>query len=263
MTDEYEYILEKIMKAEFINIPFPHLDIKDFLSNKHLDLILNDKQIHFEVMNNHDELKDKLIDNGWDIQKFPGCITNWDDYKKYLNSLEDGTKKDIHNVGVTFRLNRYKNKKVEELINFMNSDRFHNTLKKKFNIKEKTTIISAIQKNLNGYEISPHPDVRAKCLTYLLNVNNKEIEELDCHTHLLEFKNQYKYIQEEWRNNQEKERHWVKWDYCNTIKTMNKNNSMVLFHPADDPPTLHAIRLKYDHLKYQRTQIYGNLMYVK
>ena len=43
---------------------------------------------------------------------------------------------------------------------------------------------------------------------------------------------------------------------------MNENNSIVIFHPDNDPPTLHAIRLNYNHLKYQRTQIYGNLMYI-
>jgi hypothetical protein len=42
---------------------------------------------------------------------------------------------------------------------------------------------------------------------------------------------------------------------------MNNNNSFIIFHPDNNPPTLHAIRLKYNHLKYQRTQIYGNLMY--
>ena len=50
-------------------------------------------------------------------------------------------------------------------------------------------------------------------------------------------------------------------DILSFIKTINENNSMVMFHPDNNPPTLHAIRLKYNHLKYQRTQIYGNLMY--
>ena len=42
---------------------------------------------------------------------------------------------------------------------------------------------------------------------------------------------------------------------------MSENNSMVIFHPDNNPPTLHAIRLNYNHFKYQRTQIYCNLMY--
>ena len=144
----------------------------------------------------------------------------------------------------------------------MNSNDFHRVLKKKFNITEETNVLSAIQKNLTGYEISPHPDIRQKCLTYLLNINNnKEIEKLDCNTHLLEFKDEYKHIQRFWENNKNINRCWVPWDWCNIIKTMNENNSMVIFHPDNNPPTLHAIRLNYNHLKYQRTQIYGNLMY--
>ena len=144
----------------------------------------------------------------------------------------------------------------------MNSDIFHNTLRNKFNIDKNTTIISAIQKNLSGYEISPHPDVRQKCLTYLLNINNNiQIEKEDCHTHLLEFKKEYKYISDIWEKNKNINRCWVPWDWCNTIKTMNQNNSMLIFKPDNNPPTLHAIKLKYNHLKYQRTQIYGNLMY--
>ena len=101
----------------------------------------------------------------------------------------------------------------------MNSNEFHKTLKEKFKIYEETTIISAIQKNLTGYEISPHPDIRQKCLTYLLNINNNsEIENLDCNTHLLEFKDKYKYIQEYWEKNKDVNRCWVPWEWCNTIK---------------------------------------------
>jgi hypothetical protein len=260
---EFNYIIEKIKNAEIIEHPFPHLDIKKFLSKEHLQLIINEKQIHFEEKKTHDELYKELTKNDWKIQKFPGCITNWYDYKEYLKGNKKFLANDKEkNIGITFRLHNYKNKTIEKLIEFMNSDKFHKSLKDKFNINEETTIISAIQKNLTGYTISPHPDARQKCLTYLLNINNNsEIENLDCNTHLLEFKDEYKYIQEDWEKNKDKKRGWVPWEWCNTIKKTNKNNSMVLFHPASNPPTLHAIRLNYNHLKYQRTQIYGNLMY--
>ena len=36
---------------------------------------------------------------------------------------------------------------------------------------------------------------------------------------------------------------------------------MIIFKPDSSPPTLHAVKLDYNHLIYQRTQIYGNLMY--
>ena len=144
----------------------------------------------------------------------------------------------------------------------MNGSEFHRALRQKFGITKETTIISAIQKNLTGYEISPHPDIRQKSLTYLLNINNNsEIEKLDCNTHLLEFKEPYKYIQEYWEKNKGVNRCWIPWEWYDTIKKTSENNSMVIFKPDDNPATLHAIRLNYDHLKYQRTQIYGNLMF--
>lgn len=263
---EFNYIIERIKNAEVIEKPFPHLDIKNFLSKEDLQLIINEKQIHFEEKSTHDEVYKELVENGWNIQAFPGCTSNWDDYKKYI---EEGEKYSsnvgdpVENIGMTFRLNSYKNEKIFNLIVFMNSDEFHKSLKEKFNIKEETTIISAIQKNLTGYEISPHPDIRQKCLTYLLNINNNsEIENLDCNTHLLEFKDEYKYIGEYWEKNKDVNRCWVPWEWCNTIKKMSENNSMIIFYPDNNPATLHAIRLNYNHLKYQRTQIYGNLMYV-
>ena len=260
---EFNYIIEKIKNAEIIYYPFPHLDIMNFLSKEHLQLIINEKQIHFEEKTTNDEVYKELVENGWKIQGFPGCTSSWNDYKKYIESgKKNSSGNPVENIGITFRLHNYKNKIIKKLLEFMNSNEFHKTLKEKFKIYEETTIISAIQKNLTGYEISPHPDIRQKCLTYLLNINNNsEIENLDCNTHLLEFKDKYKYIQEYWEKNKDVNRCWVPWEWCNTIKKMSENNSMLIFHPDNNPPTLHAIRLNYNHLKYQRTQIYGNLMY--
>lgn len=261
----YTYLINKINGAKIINYPFPHIQIDNFLSKNDLNNIINDTQIHFSKKDTNDNLYEELIENGWKIQNFPGCISDWEEYKKYIDNKKyiSKRKNPVENIGITFRLSYYNNKKNEELLNFLNSDLFHNTLKDKFNLtKSKTNIISAIQKNLTGYEISPHPDTRNKALTYLLNINNnQEIEDLDCHTHLLEFKDQYKYISNFWIKNQNINRCWVPWNYCNTIKTINKNNTLIIFKPNDSPPTLHAIRLNYDHLKFQRTQIYGNLMY--
>jgi hypothetical protein len=261
VIDEFEYITNKINNAKFIKHPFPHLEIRDFLSDEDLTLLLKDKQIHFEKHEDNDELYNTLIMNDWKIQGFPGCVNNW---KTYIKSLSGKYKSNdpVQHIGITFRLQSYQNKRNEILLQFLNSDKFHNTLRNKFNIEEKTKIISAIQKNLTGYEISPHPDVRQKSLTYLLNINNDNtIEKMDCHTHLLEFKDKYKYVIDYWKNNKNINRCWIPWDWCNTIKKINKNNTMIIFKPDENPPTLHAIRLKYNHLKFQRTQIYGNLMY--
>jgi hypothetical protein len=42
-------------------------------------------------------------------------------------------------------------------------------------------------------------------------------------------------------------------------KKQRKNNSIVIFSPGND--TVHAVKANYDHLAYQRTQLYGNLWF--
>lgn len=182
MNPEFDYILQKISNAKILDYPFLHLDIKNFLSDEHLKLILNENQVHFNEVDDHDELKNKLLNNGWAIHNFPGCVNNWKEYTRYLKKSEKYNSLDpVQRVGITFRLKYYQNEKIRRLVKFMNGASFHSVLRKKFNIIRDTSIISAIQKNLTGYEISPHPDVRGKCLTYLLNINNnEEIEKLDC-----------------------------------------------------------------------------------
>jgi len=76
---------------------------------------------------------------------------------------------------------------------------------------------------------------------------------------LLKFKDEYKFINEYWNDNPHLTRGWVKWDWCNIEKTVSKNNSIVLFKPSNY--SLHWVKLDYDHLPQQRTQIYGNLMF--
>jgi hypothetical protein len=46
---------------------------------------------------------------------------------------------------------------------------------------------------------------------------------------------------------------------CKTEFVQTQNNSMVIFSPSND--TLHAVKANYDHLKGQRTQLYGNIWY--
>ena len=263
--NKYNYLIEKINQACFIKEPFEHIEIKNFLNQKDLNMIVNEKQIHFKKMKNHDNLYKTLINKKWDILHFPGCTTSWKNYKKYVNTNninETKNKNPVENVGVTFRLHDYENSNIKELIQFMNGQEFHQALKNKFKLNDATSIISAIQKNLTGYEISPHPDKRSKALTYLLNINkDPEIEKMNCHTHLLEFKDKYKHIEKYWVDHPTNERCWVPWDWCNSKKTTNENNSFLIFKPQSKPASLHAILLDYDHLKFQRTQIYGNLMY--
>ncbi len=226
-------------------------------------MILNDSQIHFDVVQSTEELVDTLFRKHYVVQTFPGCITNPTEYiTRYNNNdfpIGKGKDLPIEAFGITFRLTKYDNPLIKELVEYMNGVEFKNALESKFELNFETNIITAIQKNLSHYEISPHPDVREKGLTYLLNINrDSSIDDEPVHTHLLKFKKDWEFIYDYWKTNLSENRCWVPWDWCETAKVTNKNNSIVIFSPDID--TLHGVKLNYDHTKFQRTQLYGNLM---
>jgi hypothetical protein len=260
--NEFKYLSEKILNANFGASPFKHILIENFLSKEHLQAVISDPQIHWGETSCTEELISNLFEKGYEVQKFPGCVTDPQEYvtRYNTNDFPTGRKGNpVESFGITFRLRNYTNPFIKNLVNYLNGSEFKSALTTKFNITTDTNIITAIQKNLSHYEISPHPDVREKALTYLLNINKDEsVDDEDVHTHLLEFKDEWKFIPEYWKNTLSKNRCWIPWEWCNTGKICNKNNSIILFAP--DVDTLHAIKMKYDHNKFQRTQLYGNLM---
>lgn len=261
---EFKYILEKIKKAEFCESPFRHILIENFLSEEDFQTILSDEQVHFEKCANTGVLLKTLREKKYLVQNFPGCTSNEFEYLRHFknNSFPKNRKGNpVSSYGITYRLSEIHNAKIKRLIDFLNSSEFENVLRDKFLLKQETIITTAIQKNLSHYEISPHPDISSKALTYLLNINKEGVENLPVHTHLLKFKKDWEWIKNFWKKNQNLERTWVPWDWCTTVKTTNLNNSIVIFSPNCD--TLHAAKMIYDHNSFQRTQIYGNLMYDK
>ena len=261
--DKFRYIAEKILDSNIEEYPFKHVVIEDLLSEEHLDMILNDSQIHFDEVENTEELIETLFRKNYAVQTFPGCITDPVEYiQRYNNNdfpIGKGKDLPIEAFGITFRLTQYNNPLIKELVEYMNGVEFKDALVRKFDLKFETSIVTAIQKNLSHYEISPHPDVREKGLTYLLNINkDSSIDNEPVHTHLLKFKKEWEFIYDYWKTNLSENRCWVPWDWCDTAKMTNKNNSIVIFSPDID--TLHGVKLNYDHTKFQRTQLYGNLM---
>lgn len=259
--EKFNYIVEKILKCEFNNYPFKHLYIEDFLSDSHFNLLRKDSQIILPPQKDTRTLIQTLKNIGYNEISFPGCII---DLEKYIRSYESNSfsvdKNRLETFGVAFKLKKILNQEIQELVDFLNGPVFHKCLQEKFLIGKKTKIATAIQKYLSGYEISPHPDRRSKCLTYLININTHDItEDMDIHTHLLTFKPEYEYVQSYWKENQDRDTDWVPWEWCETKKLISKNNSLIMFAPSDN--TLHAIKLKYDHCVLQRTQLYGNLWF--
>jgi len=260
---KFQYIIDKIMNANFETIPFKHLYIEDFLSTEHLELLNQSEQVKFDLCDTTENLITKLKETGYKQQTFPGCTTSVKDYLEWynnnqINNLYNGDI--VEGFGMAWRLMTIRSQDVQDLINFLNSDVFHTALHSKFKISKATRVSTKIQKYLTGYEISPHPDIRSKALTYLININTEDqAEDMDIHTHLLKFRRDYNGVYDYWENNTNIDRCWVPWDWCKTVKKVNKNNSLVMFAPSND--TLHAVKLDYNHLPFQRTQLYGNLWF--
>lgn len=260
----FDYLIDKIKHTPLMQHPFPYLYIEDWLSPDHFDTIVNDSQIKLEPQQDLAALLAVLGHNGYTPEHFPGCTTNVDHYVSWFHGdrtqrFESGL---LEGFGIAFRLRHYRNDLIRDLVAFLNSDRFHVAAKQKFDRTGRTRVETAIQKYLTGYEISPHPDIRKKCLTYMVNINTDDgSSQQDIHTHLLRFDQQHQHIYQYWQDHPERDRCWVPWSWCDTVWQHRRNNSIVMFAPTNH--SLHAVKLDYDHHAYQRTQIYGNLWYTK
>lgn len=260
-TEEFGYIIDKLRAASFRSDPFRHLVIDDLFTAEHFAAITTASEVARAPLSRTEDLIDDLEASGYRIQSFPGCTTSREEYLACYNEgawpVDKGL---LEGFGLTMRLQQYETELLSQVVAFFNGDAFQTALAEKFGVERPTRVDTAIQKYMHGYEISPHPDVRRKALTYMININTSPASEAAAiHTHLLRFKPERAYVQSFWENNPKAERCWVPWDWCESVTETRANNSVVLFAPGCD--TLHAVKLRYDHLAYQRTQIYGNLWY--
>jgi hypothetical protein len=260
LLNKYSYILDKIINTPLQKTPFNFLYIENFFSDEHFNQIINSEQIKLPEYKNTESMINGILESGYSPVEFPGCTTS---VKEYLDWHENNKKIKYHNddllegFGMSMRMHTYKSKILNEIVDFLNTEEFKIVCMEKFNKSGNVKIETAIQKYLSGYEISPHPDIRKKCLTYMVNINPHKDETLS--THFMKFKDDKKIINKYWEENPLVDRCWVPWDWCTTEFSQTKNNTITMFAPTND--TIHAIKLDYDHTKYQRTQIYGNTWY--
>tara|TARA_Y200000002_G_scaffold95724_1_gene77367 strand:- start:15278 stop:16240 length:963 start_codon:yes stop_codon:yes gene_type:complete len=257
----FEYLLNKIEKSHFLDEPFRMIYIEDFFSESHFQKIISSKEIDLPGSKDDYEMFEHLFNAGYKIISFPGCIT---DKNKYISSRIKKKKIKKHSAcessGMALRLYP-KDPFLVKLNNFFKSKDFEETLSKKLALTlDKVNFDIGIQKYLDGYEISPHPDTRAKAGTFMINVNyGADSENLNFHTHYLKFKEDKKYLKVFWEGNPNLDRQWVPWDWCETSFIQNRNNSIVIFAP--DNNSLHAVKASYNHLNFSRTQIFGNIWF--
>jgi hypothetical protein len=259
----FDYIIDKIESAELTESPFRHLYIEDLFSEEHFSAITTAAEIGLPPQDSDSELFDALFANGYKIINFPGCIT---DRKKYISWHKSKRRSSsahsaCEGFGVTLRLEEPRTEFLMKVREFLSSDMFNEVLAKKFAIQLSDTFKdNGIQKYLDGYEISPHPDNRKKALTFMVNINpDPNSVHREHHTHFLRLKPEYEYVRSFWKTNMDCETCWIPWDWCSTVNVQSKNNSIVIFSPTHE--TLHGVRARYNHLAGQRTQLYGNLWY--
>jgi len=263
VAGQFDYLLDKIGAAAFLEKPFRHLEIADFLSPEHFAAITNDPQVRLPEAASTEALLETLTGNGYVFLHFPGCVSS---IREYLDFLRGKAGRNWHSAtegfGIVYRLMESRSQIVDELDAFFRSEELRALLIGKFGIERAVTVDAGLQKYLDGYEISPHPDIRRKALTWMLNINpGDRSEAAEFHTHYLRLRPEWSFIYDFWKANPGFDRDWLPWNWCETIKQQRANNSIVFFSPSND--TIHAVKARYDHLPAQRTQMYGNLWYEK
>lgn len=260
---DFQYLADKILAEDFTEKPFKHIEINNFFSEEHFESIINSNELRCPDATTDEELINELEKKGFKNIKFPGAITSKQDY---IDWRDDKNHKVTHHsacegFGYVMRLYDERTEILKAIKVFMESDTFLDAICEKFSINRAATKYDGgIQKYLDGYEISPHPDTRRKAATFMVNINpSHKSHQMDHHTHYMQFTQERAYIQTLWMGNQNIDRTWVPWNWATTVKQQIENNSIVLFSPADD--TLHGVKTNYDHLISQRTQLYGNLWY--
>ncbi|MBV8068870.1 MAG: hypothetical protein JO270_03125, partial [Acidobacteriaceae bacterium] len=254
-------VAENAALSRYIESLFESVDFRE---------IVGSPKIFIRPVETDEELIEELHRKTFKEIPFPGTTT---DIQTYLRWHKDPKMIGHHGegdygqgvcegFGVTLRLeNPHGEPALDELYGFFLGTRLWEVMAEKFGLDiTKTYKDFGIQKYLDGYEISPHPDIRRKALTFMININPADqSEHIPYHTHYLRFKPERANIGEFWSNNPDVERCWVPWDWCVTKKMQTRNNSLVIFAPGND--TLHAVKARYNHLPTQRTQLYGNLWY--
>jgi hypothetical protein len=258
----FSYLADKVLTAEFASEPFRHILIENFFAEDHFQKLISESPVKVAEVTNDHELFSVLQANGYTPIHFPGTTTNVEEYVRWHASRspkEHSNLDTCEGYGVTLRLQDTSNEFVKTVLGFLGSEAWLSALARRFEIDLRGKRVDyGLQKYLDGYEISPHPDKRQKALTYMVNINPSDKSgDIDFHTHYLRFRADKRYVQAFWEGNVSQDRCWVPWDWCETVKIQNRNNSIVVFSPGDD--TMHAVRARYDHLPTQRTQLYGNL----
>lgn len=262
--DQFDYLIERIEASPIVDLPFAHLHVAELFSPEHFAALLAQPEIAIPYQTDDAALIAALERVGYRVIDFPGCLTDRAAYCRWraaggTSQLADDSFEG--EFGMVLRLVEPRSEMVQGLFDFLASPEFVGALAARFGIDPSTCVLDGgIQKYLDGYQISPHPDIRRKALTWMANIYpGPDCEGQSFHTQYQRLRPEYAYVQSYWEGNRGSERCHLPWHTATTDWHHRGNNSLVAFAPGD--ATLHAVKAWYDHLGAQRTQIYGNLWY--
>ena len=233
-----EYIFQKINDVKIISKPFPHIIIEDFFDEEFINELINSIKI-----DNINEIKSKYHE-----VIYPGAI----DKKLSLTTRPTGS-------GLVYALNKSILDKHEIFVNLLESDGFKQVLFDKFNIPKEIDgwNVYQINKDLNGYEISPHPDVTGKIITWQCNItNDNTLDNYNLSTRLHTIKPEYKDELNKITSDKNP-RPWGKWEWFDEgISVPYKENAFFAFAPSNI--SHHSVILdNYPQDRSQRTMMRG------
>ena len=170
MSHDFGYIINSIKNANILTEPFPHIHVNNLFHEHHFRELTNCHEIYVEPTSNDSDLILSLEEKGYKSIKFPGSLTSKDEYVEWhsrrqsdnLNVILDSKHSACEGVGYVMRLFSPSSQIIKDIQDFFGSNEFIGCIADKFSIENKITYDGGIQKYLDGYEISPHPDIRKK-----------------------------------------------------------------------------------------------------
>lgn len=147
MSEHFSYLIDKIKESSFVDKPFPHVEIRDFLAPEDFQRIVQSSQINTTGASDTEGLLGQLDDEGYELITFPGTIASKSEYLKWI----DGRSKRTVNAhttgfGIVFRLADCRDPLVRDLDAFFRSAALKDVLIEKFGLT--ADIINCLSRTL-------------------------------------------------------------------------------------------------------------------
>ena len=107
ISHRFDYLLKKIRRSDFSLHPFRHVEIKNFFSEEDFQEITTANEISTSASNDP-ALIEVLLETGYRIINFPGCVTETDRYIQWHASKHSDATANRHDTcegfGMVLRL---------------------------------------------------------------------------------------------------------------------------------------------------------------